>query len=556
MNRSKWLSIALTAVLAGGLLTGCSAGGGGNAPQQTPQNAPVAEPPPQQEASEGLASGINATGMPIVNEPISLTFFTGKSPTNGNNFEETMLWTEYAKMTNINVKFELVPFENLTEKKNLALVSGDYGDAFYTARLTSDDLYKYGSQGVLIKLNDLIEEYAPNFKKLLDAYPDVKKGLTMPDGNIYSIPCFYDPGFESLLIGAPIWVNQDWLAQLGMKEPSTTEEFYEYLKAVSQTDLNGNGQHDEIPYSGESFSALLNHLKGAWGLGTRGLGHPFVDIDPETNELRFIKTDLKYKEMLEYVHRLYNEELLDKELFTIKSSALFAKGQEGILGATIVGNPATLMNQKNYVGLGALQGPHGDQLYSHVKTPLVHVGAFAITNKNEHPEATMRWIDYFFSEEGMKMFFMGFEGVTYEVAEDGSLQYVEAITNNLDGLTQDQALAQYLTWLGGSYPGFVTKKYFKGSESLPNALEVGEKASPHMVKEIWGKFNYLDEEKEIMSSIGSDIESYANEMEAKFVNGTVPFSEWDNYVATIEKMGLEKYMQTYRTAYERYNQGG
>jgi putative aldouronate transport system substrate-binding protein len=51
------------------------------------------------------------------------------------------------------------------------------------------------------------------------------------------------------------------------------------------------------------------------------------------------------------------------------------------------------------------------------------------------------------------------------------LEYVSDITKNPQGLTQDQAMAKYFTWLGGGYPGFVQEKYFKGSESLPEATD-------------------------------------------------------------------------------------
>ncbi|MFE5324017.1 ABC transporter substrate-binding protein [Paenibacillus sp. NPDC056579] len=538
MKRNKWIASMLTVTMAGSMLAACSSGDG------------------KEQAKPGAADagkGVNPTGMPIVNTPLNLKFFTGKSPTNGNKFEDTLVWKEYAKMSNMNVIFELIPFENLTEKKNLVLAGGDYPDAFYSARLSAAELSKYGSQGVFVKLNDMIDKYAPNFKKLMDKYPDIRKGLTMPDGNIYSLPSFYDPSFLPMLIGTPLWVNKEWLDKLGMEEPKTTEEFYQYLKKVKDTDLNGNGQKDEIPYSSAGIGNLINQVKGAWGLGNRGLGHAYVDMDPASNKLRFTKTDPKYKEMLQYVNKLYAEGLLDKEIFTIKDSALYAKGQKGVLGSTVIPNPATLMNQKNYIGLGALKGPQGDQLYSHVKVPMVHVGAFAITNKNPNPEATLRWMDYFYSEEGAKFYFMGQKDVTYKEGAEGKMEYVDDITKNPQGLTQDQALAKYFTWLGGSYPGYVTEKWFKGSETLPEAIATGKKAQPNAVKEIWNNFNFTDAENEIMSSVGKDITSYVTEMEAKFVNGSASFDEWDKYVATVQKMGLDQYMKTYQAAYERYS---
>ena len=102
--------------------------------------------------------------MPIVNEPLDLTFFTGKSPSNGSKFEETLVWKTYQEMSNVNVTWNLIPFDTLTEKRNLALAGGDYPDVFYSARVSSAELTRYGEQGVFIPLNDLIDKYAPNFK--------------------------------------------------------------------------------------------------------------------------------------------------------------------------------------------------------------------------------------------------------------------------------------------------------------------------------------------------------------------------------------------------------
>jgi len=507
----------------------------------------------KEEKDEPKEDILNKTGFPIVNEPIELTFFTGKWDQGADQYEDTLVWSTYEKETNMKIDFQEVPFSELTEKRNLTLASGDYPDAFYSARIPAADIANYGKQGVFIPLNDMIDEYAPNLKKLFEEQPNLRKGLTMPDGNIYSIPSYYDPSFFPMLIGTPIWIKETWLEQLGMEEPQTTEEFYQYLKAVKETDLNGNGEADEIPYSGTGVGALIDQLKGAWGFGTRGLGHKFVDLDTETNELRFFRTDDKFKEVLEYVNKLYSEELLDPEIFTMDGTKHYAKGTEGNLGSTIVPNPVTVMNQDDYIGLGALKGPHGDQLYSHVKTPLVWPGAFAITDKNEHPEATLRWMDHFFGDEGATFYFMGVEDESYVRNGNGELEFIEDITNNPNGLTMDQALTEYVTWPGGSYPGYVQPEYFKGSETLPNSVEAGEKAAEHGPEEIWNGFNYTEEETSFRQSVGADIETFINEMEANFITGKKPFSEWDSYVEQVKAMGQDEYVKVQNEAYKRYN---
>src|SRR5699024_2897920 len=144
-----------------------------------------------------------------------------------------LIWNEYEKMTNIDVNWEMVPHEGLAERRNLSL-SGDLPDAYHSAVIPATDLYKYGNQGTFIRLNDLIDEHAPNFKKILEENPEIEKAITFPDGNIYSFPLIYDPDFSALRISEGPWIREDWLGELGMENPETTEEFYEYLKAVKE----------------------------------------------------------------------------------------------------------------------------------------------------------------------------------------------------------------------------------------------------------------------------------------------------------------------------------
>ncbi|AYV73318.1 MULTISPECIES: extracellular solute-binding protein [Niallia] len=538
-KRRKFITVTTALVMSASLLAGC-------------QKSASSDKKENKVTTESV-DNVNKEGFPIVKEPIDLTFFTGKYEPNLDDYEETLVFKKYQEKSGVNVTFNEVPFATLTEKRNLALASGEYPDVFYSSRIPSADLYKYGKQGIFMPLNDLIEEYAPNIKAAMDKHPDIKKGLTMPDGNIYSLPSYYSPEFLPMLIGKPIWIKGEWLEKLGMDEPKTIDEFYQYLKAVKETDLNGNGKKDEIPLSATSIAQIMDSIKGSWGVGTRGLGHKFVDVDPETNELRFFRTDDRFKEVLEFIHKLNKEGLIDGEIYTMDDNKLNAKGSQGILGTAIVPNPETVFtNQKDYIGLGGLKGPHGDTLYSHVKSPLVHVGAFAITDKNKNPQATIRWIDYFFGEEGATLQFMGVEGETYEKNGDGKPQFTEKITNNPDGLTFDQALTPYVTWMGGSYPGYVQEKYFGGSEALPSSVAVGDKVQPDAPKEIWNGFNYTDDELKFKLATGTDLETFINETEAAFIAGDKDFSEWDQYVEQVKQMGQDQYLEVEKAAHDRY----
>ena len=152
------------------------------------------------------------------------------------------------------------------------------------------------------------------------------------------------------------------------------------------------------------------------------------------------------------------------------------------------------MNQDDYIGATALKGPHGDQNWAAIGSPLATPGAFVITDKNPNPIETVRWIDYLYGEEGSKMFFMGFEGKSYNVTADGQFEYTDEITKNPSGLTFEQALIKYVVWPGGGYPNVVQEKFFKGAESRPEAVETAENTI-HMFLKKYGPPSLLQPRK-------------------------------------------------------------
>lgn len=541
MKLKQWGSLLLTCVLTVSLAAGCSSGDKeGGAAAET--------------KGGGSAGGqVNEAGMPIVTDKLTVTAFAGKFFANA-DWNNIKLWQEYEKMTNIHVQWDTVQKDNLAEKRNLLLAGGDYPEMFYASAFPRADLLKYGKQGAFLPLNDLIDKYAPNFKALMEKYPIIEKGITMPDGNIYGLPTLYDPEFKSVLYGTP-WVKSEWLTKLGLKEPQTLDEFYNMLKAFKENDPNGNGQKDEIAWGAVGAAGLVNYLRGSFGLNNHGTSNIYVDTDPQSGKVRFIPTDPRYKELLQYVNKLYKDGLLEQDIMSVKSTEVDAKGMEGLIGVVDNVDPVAIYNQKGYVGLPVLKGPHGDQMFSATGSPLGNIGMFVLTDKAKNPEALMRWMDYFYGDEGIKMFFMGWKDETYKENADGSVDYVDDIKNNPNGLNLDQAVGQYLIWPGGYYPGFVTQKYFKGAEGLPTSVDNAKKAEPHVVPQdqIWPPFNFTAEEQADLTGIQTDITTYVDEMRDKFISGNASFDEWDAYVSTLQKMGLDRYIAIYQSAADRYS---
>ena len=538
MMNSKRGKILLSCLVSVSILAGCSSGKSADSGDGKAKAANEAQ--------------INETGFPIVNEKLTVNAFAAKFFANA-DWNNIRIWNDYEKKTNIHVQWDTVQTDALKEKRNLLLAGNDYPELFYASAFSRSDLLKYGKQGAFIPLNDLIDKYAPNFKALMEKYPIIAKGITMPDGNIYGLPTIYDPEFKSVLYGTP-WVKQEWLDKLGLKQPETLDDFYNLLKAFKNNDPNGNGQKDEMGWGGVGTAGIVNFLRGSFGLNTHGTSNVNVDTDPETGKVRFIPADPRYKELLQFVNKLYKDGLLEQDIVSVKSTEVDAKGMEGLLGISDSVDPVAIYNQKGYVGLNVLKGPHGDQSYNAFGSPLGNIGMFVLTDKAKNPEAMMRWMDYFYSDEGIKLFFMGWKDETYVEDAEGHVDYVEDIKNNPNGLTLDQAVGQYLVWLGGYYPGFVKQKYFKGAEGMPTSVENAKKAEPYALKQedIWPPFNFTQDEQSELTTIQTDIDAYVLEMKDKFITGNESFDNWDKYVAALQKMGMDRYVAIYESAAERY----
>lgn len=555
-DKRKLLSIFLIAIMMFTLFVGCDRDEdvGINVDDEDEEinnDEKTGDKAEELDYEENVPDNLNLEGFPIVKEPLTLKAMVSKHAAQP-SWNEILVWQEYEKMTGIKIEWEEVS-SDLSEKRNLALASGEYPDVFYRASVPDTELMKYGTQGVFIALNDLIDQYGPNYKKLLEENPDAAKAARMPDGNIYSYVQYTES--DPIQINPKLYINKIWLDKVGKDMPTTIDELYEVLKAFREEDPNGNGKTDEIPLTAQSLGHIQNIFYGAWGLRNRGTDHPNVDIDEGTGELRFIPIQPEYKEMLEFINKLYTEGLLDEEIFTMNVAQLVAKGDQDLVGAfshTTV-QQIGKRGDEAFEGLTeALKGPYGHQLWAK-RGNIGARGAFVITDKCKYPEAAVRWIDYFYTEEGTRFLYLGIEGKTYEKTADGEYEFLPEIVDNIpEGSNFDQVISKYVPYAGGGIPAVLTTEVFKGGETHPIALKAAENMSPYTPKEIWSKFSYTLEEIEEKSALESDILGYVNQMVPQFIQGKISFSEWDAYVDQIKNMGLDEYMEIYIKGYERY----
>ncbi len=494
-----------------------------------------------------VSDNFNATGYPVVKEGIKIKAFTQVDPQNSDYNEMTMLKNLNEK-TGVKVEYECITGSVWNEKKNLVLASNDLPDIFFGGGLADSDVIKYGSQGVLIPLEELIEKYAPNIKKVFAENPEVKKSSMAADGHIYTLP--YVDGYLPEDITTHIYINKKWLDKLGLKEPATTEEFQEVLRAFKEKDPNGNGKKDEIPLSYRADNVYNGDLSLAGSFGVvDNLEHLMI----KDGKMLFSPMEEGYKDHIKWLNTMFKEGLVDKEVFTQDQGQYLAKGKNDVLGSFIIYGSENIVGEEkaisDYVCLKPLKGPRGDQLWGrYVKGIRPH--KFAITKDNKSPEATIRWVDEFFSEEFGVEVHLGELGKVIEKA-DGKYKVVTPPK----GVSSSQF--KFQSCPGPYAPGVISKEVYENkliqNESANRKTQAYKLYDEFATKEPLPILNFTNGDLQEISVIKTDIDNYVKEMKAKWITGQVDIeSTWDKYVKKLKEMGADKYVEMYQKAYEKY----
>ena len=401
-------------------------------------SACASEPPAAD--SEGAEAPAAASGVevspagefPVVEEPITIKAFV--CPTNMvKDYKENEFTYWLEDLTGINLEFDVPSQADAQQKLNLMLASGDLPDVIIGCDIRLDQMQILADQGVVLPLDDYIAEYGSEFNQVFETFPQVKDLITMADGKIYGLPHINDCYHCSM--SQKMWLYQPWLDALGLEIPTTTEEFYQVLKAFKEQDPNGNGKADEIPLSGTQrtnggwHSQLDQFLMNSFVLNDGVTNANSTSLILEDGTIKAAFTDPGWKEGLIYLNKLYSEGLIDPQAFTNDSNQIRQLGENPdvpILGATGAGwygvftqNGGPSGRWQEFTPIAPLEGPSG--LRQTPQTPYQPTGGqanFVITSAAQNPAAAFRLADVFYGFDSTTISVFGPEGEDWVRAGD------------------------------------------------------------------------------------------------------------------------------------------
>ncbi|MCR5155817.1 MAG: extracellular solute-binding protein [Butyrivibrio sp.] len=450
----------------------------------------------------------------------------------------------------ITVTWDTILNSDWADKKAVLLAGGDLPDAFMGSICFSEsDILT--NQGSFIAIDDYIDEYMPNFKAIIDSDPTMKALATSADGHIYGLPS-KKPCRP--IVANQMFINKQWLDNLGLSVPTTYKEFEDVLQAFKDNDANGNGDpNDEIPFGqGYADSVMFFCLPFGTTIGADGTYMMAI----QNGQPVYLPVTDGYKEGLKWMNECYAKGLIDPELFTEDSSMRDAKlmSETPIVGAAPgwTADSTFGANSGQYVALPALAGPDGQQ---YISSDPEHWNysryEFVVTSSCENPGPLLAWADKFYTEDASIQNFYGSFGVAIEKDEAAGTYTVLAPK---DGNSADTfAWISSLRDFGPKYvaDGFNSKVTYAAENGDASKLALDTELSKY-AKEAYPNVSYTPDQLSTLATLFTDLDAYVTANQATWVTEGGIDDQWDNYKQTLEAMGYNDFIAIQQDAYNTY----
>ena len=462
--------------------------------------------------------------------------------------------------TGINLEFMHPPVDDDGTFFNTTIASGEWPDLFYTDRFQTT--YPGGVEGamddgILINVNDLVAEYAPNFLQMVEEYDEgtgyIKTGIYGDNGAIVKFgSMFLAPYVNARVHYGPV-VREDLLKKYGLEAPVTLDEYTNVLRTFKQNGV-------EVPL------ALCNIFSQSGFYNSNflssGFGVTWNDFQLVDGKVQYSMTMPGYKELLTFLNGWAQEGLIDRDSVNRSLDDCLTVFQNGKAGMTVYHNSNTTTALKvgqtidpdyEIKGLVFPRKAADDQLTLARIVYSLNSWSWQISQSCKNPELAVKFIDYLHDddtrlltawgtgdeitptftedENGMRTFtdFM-YENPKYDFTTARQLYTLNTFQVQYDDMMERQQY--YLPQQLANWESWITRN--SDADKIPSLVTMN-----------------VDESREY-SDIMSKVNNYAEEQVYAFIFGEKPIEEFDAFVEHIKSLGIERACEIKQAAYDRY----
>lgn len=588
MKNATRLFSLLLAVCMLFTLAACGAQGGNEITTQTTAAATNAE---VTDAAETEAADVpewlnTDSALPIVKEGYEKTLKVYvEQTTDYGEVENSWMYKYITQVMNIKLDVTTYTPDNKKDFLSLAFASNTLPDIIIAPNYSTAELLNYGEiEGQLLDMVPYINEtYMPNLTSVFEAFPDAKVKFTTPNGNIWAL------GKVSAGGGTlpRYFMNYDYLDELGLKAPTTLDEFIDDMRAVKAAGLCeypiGGG------YSSEHPGAFILNAMGYVGANSKAYG-----IALRNGKVVLPLADREaFGDYLKVMNQLYEEGLIHPDFFTMDRNSIFAefaKNQAFIFQAPYY----CASDPDQYWPVAPLTSQWNDTPVAtgYSKTnPEIVTGTVVVTSACKEPELAAKFLDWFYSmtEANFQTSMIGPKaddtehlfGLDGWTTDENGIVYLPGYENNKDKYTtsNDYLVKNIALWSSGAF-GFDTWGFDENSPTYaaepdasqyedPSVLRKDETLNasgdklfqysarvvmtPYVTAETFPAIVWMDAEQasELATTLAA-LRSYAKPEIAKFITGAreLTDAELDDYFTNLENLGALEYVQAYQDYYD------
>ena len=478
------------------------------------------------------------------------------------------------EQTNVHVEWDAIQGDQWGDKISLAMANPKtLSDFVFTAGFSDTDLLKYADQGIIIPLEGYIDTYMPNLKKVFDKYPEYRIMSTDANGHIWAFPWIEQLGSEKTAIqtiGNMPFINKKWLDFLNLPMPGTVDEFEQTLIAfrdhASELQAQFGIEGSIIP-----MSCIVNDGDQDPAVLINGFGEGYGDMDKGrhiavTDDLKVIcaATQPGYKDGIEWLHKLYTENLIDPEAFTQEWSTYVSKGKSHRYGVCFSWDVANIDNIEDFVPLPMLQADTKNLTPQNGSfTSGYDRGRCVVTAVAKQPALICAWIDQMYDPFQSPQNNWGTYGEDdeFDIFELGENAQGEKMLKHAPLGDASPVEVREAEAVGG--PLAILDEYYGVYVTCPDDAQyrldwIKDIYTPDMhTKYVYPNVFMTREDTESLSNLQADISKCINTHKSDWIMNGFTDGDWDAYLSELEAYKLNDYLgifQKYLDAFHEQEQ--
>jgi putative aldouronate transport system substrate-binding protein len=437
-------------------------------------------------------------------------FFSPTPPSKDNKIEQ-----EIEKATNTELDIEWASANNYPDKFNVILASGELPDLMLAPDPFSPVFKQAAQQGAFWDVSPYIDDY-PNLKNGIE---DIAWDLTQIDGANYGIPRPRPSEGETFFV-----LRKDWLDNVGLDVPTTSDELYEVMKAFVEDDPNNNGEDDTNGFAGYVNAEDMGNMGVFEGIFT-GVTGQWKDDNGELVHTAFLP---ETREAIEFLTRAYEDGLIPEDFASLQNSQaqdMFKSGKAGMTsekaGALqeVYDSLVKIDPDFEFTNLLPLTNVNG---YNPAGPGLASVNVISKSVPEEKMKKILGMIDRWMEDDVFQLHRQGIEGIHHTV-EDGE------VVIDTEKAQQD-AIADHnqIVYVSDPYASSVKDTFPDEAKELYK--EIQDERAKTSVADI-----SLGLHSETAQTYLPELQKDLQDLKTKIILGREPITAWDDFVAELEE---------------------